>query len=125
MAKLQEAKLRNEKEIKGVMHPLVREWFFSKFKDFSLPQKYGVMPIWERKNILISAPTGGTKTLTAFLSILNYLVSLAVKNELEDKVYAVYCSPLRALSNDIFVNLTEPLKEIEELKEGNGNGFWF
>ena len=70
------------------------------------------MQIHGRKNILISAPTGGTKTLTAFLAILNYLVGLAVRKELEDKIYAVYISPLRALSNDIFVNLEQPLKEI-------------
>ncbi len=118
--KLEIAKLRKSKEVKEMLHPLVREWFFSKFKEFSLPQLYGVMPIWERKNILISAPTGGTKTLTAFLSILNYLVSLSAKEELEDKIYAVYCSPLRALSNDIYVNLVEPLSEIEKIAKRKG-----
>ena len=117
--KLEKARLREDKDIAGSLHPLIKEWFFSKFKEFSLPQKYGVMPIWERRNILISAPTGGTKTLTAFLSILNYLVGLAEKNELEDKVYAVYISPLKALSNDIHVNLTQPLKEIGEIAERN------
>jgi len=111
---------RNESEIIGVMHPLVREWFFSKFKSFSATQLYGVMPIWERRNILVSAPTGGTKTLTAFLSILNYLVGLAEKNELEDKVYAIYVSPLKALSNDIEKNLVEPLEEIRTLAEKRG-----
>ncbi len=118
--KLKKARQREEREVKKMLHPLVREWFFSKFKRFSLPQLYGVMPIWERKNILISAPTGGTKTLTAFLSILNYLVSLAEKGELEDKIYAVYCSPLKALSNDIYVNLVGPLKEIEEIAKKKG-----
>ncbi len=109
------AELREEKEIEGILDPLVKEWFFSKFKGFSLPQLYGVMPIYERKNILISAPTGGTKTLTSFLSILNYLVSLARKNELEDKIYAVYVSPLKALSNDVHVNLVQPLTKIEKI----------
>lgn len=117
--KLEQAKLRDEKELRDSLHPLVKEWFFSKFKDFSLTQLYGVMPIRERKNILISAPTGGTKTLTAFLSILNYLVDLASKKELEDKIYAVYCSPLKALSNDIFKNLIEPLEEIKKIAEKN------
>jgi ATP-dependent helicase Lhr and Lhr-like helicase len=97
------------------LDPLVREWFFSKFEDFSKTQLYGVKTIRDRKNVLISAPTGGTKTLTAFLSIINYLVSLALKDELENKIYSVYVSPLKALSNDIFVNLEEPLKEIKEL----------
>ena len=117
MTKILIAEERNENDIKNSLHPLVKEWFFSKFKEFSLTQRYGVLNIWERKNILISAPTGGTKTLTAFLSILNYLVTLAERKELEDKIYALYVSPLKALSNDIHKNLIEPLEEIYELAE--------
>ena len=120
MTAILEAQERNNEDTKKVLHPLVSEWFFSKFKDFSLTQKYGVLNIWERKDILISAPTGGTKTLTAFLSILNYLVMLAEKNELENKIYAVYTSPLKALTNDINKNLIEPLKEINELANKKG-----
>lgn len=115
MTKITNARERKLKDIEKILHPLVKEWFFSKFKEFSLTQKYGVLPIWERKNILISAETGGTKTLTAFLSILNYLIILAEKGNLENKIYAVYTSPLKALSNDIHKNLIEPLDEIEEL----------
>lgn len=111
---------RTKEEINNSLNPLVKEWFFLKFPSFSKTQLYGVMPIWERKNILISAPTGGTKTLTAFLSILNYLIGLSEKEELENKVYAVYCSPLKALTNDIFVNLITPLKEITELAKKRG-----
>lgn len=114
-----QAKLRDKEEILNVLDPLVKEWFFSKFSELSLPQLYGVMPIAERRNILISAPTGGTKTLTAFLSILNYLVILARKNELENKVYCVYVSPLKALNNDIYVNLVVPLQEINEIAKKN------
>jgi ATP-dependent Lhr-like helicase len=114
-----QAQKRTKQELLNILDPIVKEWFFTRFKDFSEPQLYGVMPIWERKNILISAPTGGTKTLTAFLSILNYLVSLARKHELEDKVYAVYVSPLKALNNDIEKNLKEPLEEIMKIAEKN------
>ncbi|MEM2956153.1 MAG: ATP-dependent helicase [Candidatus Pacearchaeota archaeon] len=111
---------KSEQELLNILDPLVREWFFSHFKEFSEPQLYGVVPIYERKNILISAPTGGTKTLTAFLSIINYLVILAKKNELEDKVYCIYTSPLKALANDILVNLINPLKEINEIAKKKG-----
>jgi len=104
-----------KEDILKALDPLVREWFFTKFKEFSMPQLYGVMPIYERKNILISAPTGGTKTLTAFLSILNYLIGLSKRNELEEKVYCVYISPLKALNNDIYFNLVKPLEEIKEI----------
>ena len=120
MTQITEAKIRKSEEIEKVLHPLIKEWFFSKFKEFSQTQMYGVLPIWERKNILISAETGGTKTLTSFLSILNHLVNLAEKNALENKVYAVYTSPLKALSNDIHKNLIEPLTEIEELAKSKG-----
>lgn len=115
--KIEFVEASSAQETKELLNPLVKEWFFSKYKDFSLTQLYGVKNIHDRKNLLVSAPTGGTKTLTAFLSILNYLVELSLKNELEDKIYAVYCSPLKALINDIYVNLTAPLNEIKELAE--------
>ena len=45
---------------------------------------------------------------------------LAEKNELENKIYAVYVSPLKALSNDVHKNLVEPLEEINKLAESKG-----
>ena len=104
-----------ELQIKSILHPFVNKWFFSRFKTFSPPQKFAVFPIHSRKNILVSAPTGSGKTLTAFLSILNELIDSSEKKILEDKVYCVYISPLKALGADIHVNLTTPLKEIEDL----------
>ncbi len=106
-----------ETQLKAILHPLVNKWFFSKFKEFSLPQLYGVMEIHNRKNVLISAPTGATKTLTGFLAILNELIDSAKKQILQDKVYCIYVSPLKALNYDISYNLLNPLKEIEELNE--------
>ena len=77
----------NRKDLEKILNPFVKKWFFSKFKDFSLPQTYGVKEIHDRNNILISAPTGGTKTLTAFLSVINELVNLNMSDALEDRVY--------------------------------------
>jgi len=108
-------KPNTEEQLRRILNPLVEKWFFSRFKAFSLPQLHGVMEIHSRNNILVSAPTGATKTLTAFLSILNELVDSAEKGILEDRIYAVYVSPLKALSNDIHINLITPLKEIEEI----------
>ncbi|MFH1332117.1 MAG: ATP-dependent helicase [archaeon] len=104
-----------ESDLKELLHPIVRQWFFSKFSSFSLPQLHGVMEVHKRNNILISAPTGATKTLTGFLSILNELIDLSQKDLLEDRVYCVYVSPLKALNNDIEVNLTTPLNEMEKM----------
>ncbi|RMF55844.1 ATP-dependent helicase [Candidatus Woesearchaeota archaeon] len=108
-------KPNTKQEIMNILHPYVKEWFFNEFEEFSLPQLFGVMEIHSRNNVLISAPTGATKTLTAFLSILNELIDNAEKGILEDRVYAVYVSPLKALNYDIEVNLVEPLKKIEKI----------
>ena len=81
--------LNKDEEIFNILHPIVRKWFKDKFKTFCVPQKYGVMPIHSRENILISAPTGSGKTLTAFLSILNELIDSSEKGILEDKIYCV------------------------------------
>jgi ATP-dependent Lhr-like helicase len=105
----------SEKDLLKILNPVVKNWFFSRFSSFSLPQLFGIMEIHSRNNILVSAPTGATKTLTAFLSILNELVDSAQKGILQDKIYCVYVSPLKALSNDIQKNLVEPLKEIDKI----------
>ena len=102
-------------QIFDILNPTVRKWFTDKFANFCTTQKYGVMPIHCRENILISAPTGSGKTLTAFLSIINELIDCSQKGILENRIYCVYVSPLKALSYDIQINLVEPLKEMEKI----------
>jgi len=99
------------KQIDNILNPIVKKWFYKTFKEYSLPQTYGVMEIHSRNNILISAPTGATKTLTGFLSILNELIDNSEKGILEDRIYCVYISPLKALN----VNLIRPLEEMEKI----------
>ncbi len=109
-----------KEEILKILNPFVAEWFNAKFEKLTPPQSYGIVPIYQGKNVLISSPTGTGKTLTAFLSIISKLFDLAQKNKLEDKVYCIYVSPLRALNNDIYRNLEEPLREIREIVENRG-----
>ena len=104
----------SDEEIFEILNPIVRTWFKNKFKTFSEPQKYAIIPIHKKENILVSAPTGSGKTLTAFTSIINELINLSEENKLEDRVYAVYISPLKALSNDVQINLVKPLQEMSE-----------
>lgn len=104
----------SKNEVLAVLHPAVAEWFDSNFPDLSPPQRLAVIPIHEGKNVLISSPTGTGKTLTAFLSIISELLRLGERGELQDSVYAVYVSPLRALNNDIYRNLEVPIREIRE-----------
>lgn len=110
-----------DKEIFSILHPTIAKWFKLKFSTFTPSQKFAIKEIHERKNVLISSPTGSGKTLSAFLSSLNELFILAEKNQLEDKIYVVYVSPLKALNNDIEKNLNSPLKEIYELAENDLN----
>lgn len=104
-----------ESEILESLHPFVREWFTTNFKSFSPPQRYSIRNIQQGKNSLISSPTGSGKTLSAFLAILNELVTKADTGTLQDVVYCIYISPLKALANDINKNLKEPLDAIKEI----------
>lgn len=110
----------SKEEVLKVLNPLVAEWFSRKFDDLTPPQRLALIPIHEGKNVLVSSPTGTGKTLTAFLISLSELLDMALRGELEDKVYVIYVSPLRALNNDIYRNLEEPLNEIYELAKEKG-----
>lgn len=57
------ARPSQSKEIEGILNPIVRRWFFSKFKEFSLPQFYSILEVHSSKNILVFASTESGKTL--------------------------------------------------------------
>ncbi len=98
----------------------VRRWFTKRFEGLTPPQRYSFKLISMKRNVLITAPTGSGKTFSAFMVILSELFKLSKKHELEDKVYCIYISPLRALDNDIYKNLLMPLEEISrEIKDGD------
>jgi len=107
-----EEKQISDEKIFALLHPWIGRWFSEKFQKFSPPQRLAIPVIHENKNCLISAPTGSGKTLAAFLSVINELIQLSTQNNLENKIYCVYISPLKALGNDIERNLEEPLAEI-------------
>ncbi|MEM1986578.1 MAG: ATP-dependent helicase [Nitrososphaeria archaeon] len=98
-------------EVISVLEPELGKWF-SKFKKLTPPQEYSIIPIMEGKNTLIAAPTGSGKTFAVFLSIINELLKMSKREQLEDKVYCIYVSPLKALDYDIERNLNQPLNEI-------------
>ena len=92
----------------------VRDWFKDKFPDFTEPQKMAIPSIVDGEHLLLCSPTGSGKTLTAFLTIIDKLVRLAMDGNLEKQLYCVYISPIKALANDIQRNLIGPLTEIKE-----------
>jgi ATP-dependent Lhr-like helicase len=106
---------KRDEDILSSFKPYVREWFIKNFRELTLPQKFSLELIHEGKHTLVTAPTGIGKTLSAFLAILDEIFTLGEKGELEDLVYCVYISPLKALVNDVERNLLAPLKEIREI----------
>ena len=96
-------------------HPAVAKWFEQTFGSPTEPQARGWPEIQAGRHVLISAPTGSGKTLSAFLASLDVLFREGVNSDLPDETQIVYVSPLKALSNDIRKNLQEPLAGIRAL----------
>lgn len=63
-------------------------------------------------HVLVSAPTGTGKTLSAFLVFLDRLKKLADAGELRQELCLLYVSPLKSLAADIRENLNRPLAGI-------------
>jgi ATP-dependent Lhr-like helicase len=99
----------------------VQRWFGETFAEPTPPQRAGWEAIAAGRDTLIVAPTGSGKTLAAFLWTLDHLHRLAVAGRLEDRVYVVYVSPLRALNNDIEKNLRAPLAGIRAAATAEGH----
>ncbi|HTS06992.1 MAG TPA: DEAD/DEAH box helicase [Candidatus Eisenbacteria bacterium] len=93
-------------------HPLVAEWFVSRFGTPTEPQEQGWPHILAGRTTLISAPTGSGKTLAAFLACIDRLARKALAGDLSARTEVLYVSPLKALGNDIQKNLEVPLGEI-------------
>src|SRR6202051_734954 len=101
-------------------HPVVLTWFERRFNAPSRAQELGWPVIADANrepshDVLLCAPTGSGKTLAAFMWAINRLVVEAEQGALQDEVSVLYVSPLKALANDIRLNLEEPLNGVREV----------
>jgi ATP-dependent Lhr-like helicase len=106
-------------------HPAVRGWFERRFGRPSRAQELGWPAIARAqqacgRDILLCAPTGSGKTLAAFMWAIDGLVRDAEAGALRDEVSVLYVSPLKALANDIRLNLDEPLNGVREICAHSG-----
>src|SRR5881409_3764000 len=88
----------------SLFSPATRAWFERTFEAPTPPQERGWPAIATGEHVLIQAPTGSGKTLTAFLSAIDRLSAAP-----GDGLRVLYVSPLKALNYDIERNLRGPL----------------
>jgi len=96
----------------GLMASPVTEWFTRTYGKPTPVQAQAWPAIAQGKNALLVSPTGTGKTLAAFLAALHELAAIAERGELENRIYLIYISPLRALGYDLEKNLNAPLQAI-------------
>ncbi len=92
----------------SVFSPVTRGWFERTFAAPTPAQERGWPAIATGAHVLIQAPTGSGKTLTAFLYALDKLNATPGEG-----LRVLYVSPLKALNYDIERNLRGPLAGLE------------
>lgn len=103
-----------------LFHRLIRQWFEGKYPAPTEIQAKAWKQIARGEHVLLSAPTGSGKTLTAFL----WAVEQCITGKWQGRgVQVLYISPLKALNNDIYANLLVPLKEITGLFQAEGEAY--
>ncbi len=104
----------------GLEHfdPRIRAWFAARYGVPTAVQRAAWGPIAAGEHVLVTAPTGSGKTLTAFLWALDRLATGAWEG---GTTRVLYVSPLKALNADIERNLIEPLAGIGEAFAASGS----
>ena len=88
--------------------PATRAWFEGAFAEATPAQTLGWPAIATGGDVLIQAPTGSGKTLTAFLYAIDRLTATPGQG-----LRVLYVSPLKALNYDIERNLRGPLAGLD------------
>ncbi len=86
------------------------DWFREALGEPTPVQKEAWRWIAAGEHVLVSAPTGTGKTLSAFFVFLDQMKRQAVAGELKQELQLVYVSPLKSLAADIRENLKKPLE---------------
>ncbi len=127
--------------VMDAFHPAVRTWFDRRFElGPTPPQRAGWPAVRRGEDVLIAAPTGSGKTLSAFLVCIDrfyhqahaeahprpddFALTAGPEDDAEPVpkgVEVVYVSPLKALAADIQANLSGPLAEIADVARELGH----
>lgn len=89
-----------------------QKWFRSMLGEPTPVQQEAWPGIAAGRHVLVSAPTGTGKTLSAFLVFLDQMKQQAREGTLKEELQLIYVSPLKSLAADIRENLRRPLDGI-------------
>ena len=89
-----------------------QKWFRSVLGEPTPVQQEAWPGIAAGRHVLVSAPTGTGKTLSAFLVFLDRMKRQAREGTLKEELQLIYVSPLKSLAADIRENLRRPLDGI-------------
>lgn len=103
-----------------IFHPVITRWFERTLGQPTDIQQIAWPRIANKEHVLITAPTGSGKTLTAFLWAIHQLMTGVWPG---GQIRVVYVSPAKALNNDVRQNLLQPLSELEECFRKEGESF--
>ncbi|HAZ63203.1 MAG TPA: ATP-dependent helicase, partial [Armatimonadetes bacterium] len=101
----------------ALFDPLVADWFVEAVGQPTAIQTLAWPVIARGEHVLLSAPTGSGKTLTAFLFALERLL---LGHWPLGTTRVLYVSPLKALNTDIARNLAQPLAALTARLEDQG-----
>lgn len=101
-----------DQDVLQLFSPQTAAWFRAAFGEPTDVQREAWPAIAAGKPVLVSAPTGTGKTLSAFLVFIDRLNGMARAGQLKEELYLIYVSPLKSLAGDIRENLRRPLDGI-------------
>ena len=104
----------------SAFHPVVERWFAGRYGEPTAIQAEAWPRIAAGEHLLVTAPTGSGKTLTAFLWALHRFAEGSLAN---GATRVLYVSPLKALNNDIKENLLQPLEQLKAAFAEAGEDF--
>lgn len=94
-----------------------KAWFSDTLGHPTCVQKEAWPLIAGGRHVLVSAPTGTGKTLSAFLVFLDRMKRQAQEGVLKQQLQLIYVSPLKSLAADIRENLRRPLEGIHAAQD--------
>ena len=101
------------KNVLTIFEEKTADWFRHTLGEPTPVQKEAWPLIAAGEHVLVSAPTGTGKTLSAFLVFLDQMNRQAQDGMLEHQLQVIYVSPLKSLAADIRENLKKPLEGMQ------------